>query len=90
MLDQNTLLTIPLGNMDEQPIDKRLQVRVPSKVGNMLWRMVIVDIENDQFVKVSGGPFGRACGHDRWVDIDTIKPADPVFDSRDDIKRKDK
>lgn len=29
--------------------------------------------EDDHFVKVSGGPFGRACGHDRWVNIDEVK-----------------
>lgn len=74
MIDQKTLLAALLGNLDELPPDKRLQVRVPSMVGNRLWRMVVTDIEDDKFIKVSGGPFGRACGHDRWVDIDTVKP----------------
>lgn len=67
-----------LGRLDEMPSDPRLSVRVPSLVGNRLWRMVIVDLQEDKFVKVSGGPFGRACGHDRWVDIETLKPADLV------------
>jgi len=76
VIDQRTFLAAVLGDLDEQPIDKRLQVRVPSMVGKRMWRMVIVDIEEDKFVKVSGGPFGRACGHDRWVDIDTVKPCE--------------
>jgi len=89
VIDQTTLLAASPGTMDDMPTDKRLCVRVPSMVGNRLWRMVVTDLAEDKFVKVSGGPFGRACGHDRWVDIDTIKPADPVFDSLGDLKKKD-